>query len=207
MKIAPDIDSMSLFILLVFPGLISMRLYRLIIPQKEMDWKTALIEALFYGTINFGICLPMIIPLQRSQFSHNYPVLYGLLLAIIILIPPSIGPFIILFLYKCKWIKDKIQLPYPTAWDYYFKNRKPCFILVHLKNGHKIGGFYGNKSYATSFPQHGDLYLEKVIRVNENGNFIEIIEDSEGTIISNDAYVYIELFKLNKTNVQEKNNE
>lgn len=195
MAIAPELDNMLLFILLVFPGLISMHIYRLFMPAHEIDWKTAMIEALFYGTINFGLCLPIIIPIHRNQFSNNHFLIYILLLVSVIVVIPMFWPICLAWLYKCKWLMRKLQLPYPTAWDYYFDHRRPCFVLVHLKNSKMIGGFYGNNSYSTSFPRHGDIYLEKVIKINEQGNFEKIVEDSDGLLISQNAYDYIELFE------------
>lgn len=96
----------------------------------------------------------------------------------------------------------KLQLPFPTAWDYYFDARKTCFVLIHLKNGKMIGGFYGNKSYSTSFPRHGDLYLEKVVQVDKDGKFVKIIEGSEGMLVPQDSYDYIEMFEHKNTNSQ-----
>jgi len=194
MNIAPELDKMLLFLLLVFPGLVSMHVYRLLMPAKEIEWKTALIEALFYGTLNFGLCLPIIVPIHRGKFPDNHFGLYILLLVVVLIVTPVLWPVLLRFLLKCKWLMAKLQLPYPTAWDYFFDTRKPYHILVHLKNGHLIGGYYGTNSYATSFPREGDLYLEKVIRVDSQGKFIEEIKDSEGTLINRDAYDYIELF-------------
>ena len=60
-----------------------------------------------------------------------------------------------------------MQLPFPTAWDYYFDKRNPSWVLVHLKDGTLIGGLFGDDSYATSFPTDGDIYLEKVAKAEK----------------------------------------
>ena len=51
-------DKLIYFIVLVFPGLVSIRVYRLLMPAKPVDWSNALLEGLFYSIINFGIFLP-----------------------------------------------------------------------------------------------------------------------------------------------------
>lgn len=68
--------------------------------------------------------------------------------------------------------------------------------MIHLKNGQMVGGFYGPDSYATSFPNHGDIYLEAVYRVDETGTFVEPIESTQGLLISRDEYSYIELLSV-----------
>ena len=91
---------------------------------------------------------------------------------------------------------SKIQLPYPTAWDYFFGRRERVFVLVQLKNGSKIGGYYGFQSYAASFPTEGEIYLEAVSRVDEDGKFKEPVNRSRGVIIRKDQYDLIEFFTL-----------
>lgn len=104
-------------------------------------------------------------------------------------------------------IVRNLQLPYPSAWDYYFDEREPAFVLIHLENGNLIGGYFGSNSYATSFPNQGDLYLEAVYEVAEDGTFDEPIEDTDGMIITSDEYHYVELFTLPASQTEEDQNE
>ena len=76
----------------------------------------------------------------------------------------------------------------------FFDRRVPVFVLVQLRNGSRLGGYYGFESYATSFPTEGDIYLETVYRVDENGEFKEPITDSAGVIVRKDQYDLIEFF-------------
>jgi hypothetical protein len=93
-----------------------------------------------------------------------------------------------------------VNFPCPTAWDWFFgvQRKGECYILVHLKNGEKIAGLYGSDSYATSFPRNGDLYLEQTVKVDNEGNFQNVVENTLGLIISRDEYSYVELFEVPK---------
>ena len=71
-------------------------------------------------------------------------------------------------------------------------------MLIHLNDGNMVGGFLGEGSYATSFPNDGDLYLKAVYSINENGEFGKPIEDTKGLLIRKDQYSYIELFNVPK---------
>lgn len=196
MNIAPSMDHMLLFMLLVVPGLISIHIYRLLMPAKDIDWKTVGVEALFYSSLNFAFLLPLLIPIHRGAFFENHPVWYLVAMTVTFLLAPICWPIFLVQAMKSKWIMRKLQLPYPTAWDYFFDKREPAFVLVHLKNGKKIGGFYGDSSYATSFPRDGSLYLQTVIKVDDAGKFLDRIEGSKGLLLKKDDYELIEFFEI-----------
>ena len=195
MKIAPDLESWTLFLVMVVPGLISMHVYRLLFAAKEIDWKSGLVQALFYSSLNLAICLPLLVPIHQEGFIKEHPYWYVAGLMMVLLVLPVVWPFLYRRLLRWRWLASKIQLPYPTAWDYFFDRRIPVFVLVQLRNGSKIGGYYGLQSYATSFPTEGDIYLETVYSVDEDGKFREPIVASDGAIIRKDQYELIEFFK------------
>lgn len=182
-----------LFFVFVLPGLISMKVYRLILPSADVDWKTALIEGLFFSSVTLLLLLPVIYLLFSTNWSDSLKIIISSILILI----ASIGlPFLLKYLLTKSRLSEILNLPYPTAWDYFFDLREPCFLLIHLNNGKLIGGYYGLNSYATSFPNQGDVYLEVVYKVKEDGTFEEAIEDSYGLLLTKDQYQYIEIFSV-----------
>lgn len=195
MEIAPNMDGMLLFILLVFPGLISMHIYKLLMPARDIDWGSATAEALFYSAINFSLCLPILIPINRNNFVDQHPFWYGAFLMLTIFILPIVWPVLWVKILRNKNFTKGMQLPYPTAWDFFFDRREKLFVLVHLKNGGMIGGYFGGLSYASAFPREGDLYLEKIIKVDARGVFKEVVAGTKGLLIKKDDYEYLEFFE------------
>ncbi len=195
MNVAPTLDNAWLFMLFVVPGFISIHIYKLLMPTKDVDWKNSIIEATFYGALNFAISLPVIIPINNDRFITKHFGLYVSLMMVVLLITPIILPIIWSKILRNEKLMRKLQDPYPTAWDYFFSKRESLFALIHLKNGELIGGIYGENSYATSFPRHGDLYLEAVIKIDSDGNFDHIISGTKGLLISKGAYEYVEFFE------------
>ncbi|MBT2896698.1 DUF6338 family protein [Streptomyces sp. McG3] len=59
----------------------------------------------------------------------------------------------------------------PTAWDHAFRDREPCFVRVRLKDGNWAGGWYGDRSYASSYPHPAELYLESARVMGGDGSF------------------------------------
>lgn len=196
MKATLDIDTITLFLFLVLPGLISMQVYRMVMPAYRIQWGTALLEGLFYSAINFALFSPLIYLLYGGILSDVRAVWYVLLWIAVLLVGPLLWPLLIRWIVRNTKLVRHLQLPYPSAWDYYFDKRHPAFALVHLKNGKMIGGYYGNESYATSFPNNGDIYLEAVYKVGEDGTFGAAVDDTDGVIIRREEYYYIELFKI-----------
>jgi len=207
MKAVFNLDFLRLFSVFVLPGLISMQVYRLILPAKRIKWSTALLEGLFYSSINYALLSPLVWFMHSGGFPSEHPVWYGGLGIVVLFVGPVSWPILLSLFVRNTEIVRNLQLPYPSAWDYYFDQREPAFVLVHLESGNLVGGYFGTNSYATSFPNQGNLYLEAVYEVADDGTFGEPIEDSDGMIITSDDYHYVELFNLPASQDQDKHDE
>lgn len=95
-----------------------------------------------------------------------------------------------------KLLKGRIVHPTPKAWDYFYSLGKPVWVLVHLKNGNKIGGLFGDDSFASSFPNEQDIYLEEVWHVDEEGILLDKINQTAGLLINDKEIEYLEFFEL-----------
>jgi hypothetical protein len=71
----------------------------------------------------------------------------------------------------------------PTAWDHVFRDRKPCFVRVRLKNGGWAGGWFGSRSFASSYPSPGEFFLQTAWRMNQDGSFAARSEQTAGLYI------------------------
>ena len=71
----------------------------------------------------------------------------------------------------------------PTAWDHMFRSQGSCFVRLRLRDGSWIGGWYGAHSYATSYPQPPELFLESAWRMNPDGSFAHRIGQTAGLYV------------------------
>lgn len=71
----------------------------------------------------------------------------------------------------------------PSAWNHIFRDRQPCFVRLRLKDGTWVGGWYGNESYATSYPQPHELHLESAWRMHSDGSFAERVGGTAGLLV------------------------
>jgi len=208
MTAAFDVTTVGLFILVVFPGLVSTTIYRLIMPARALDWGNALLQGLFYSAVNFVLGLPALFALVFGYDPLAHPVRYSVAAILLLLIGPIAWPLVLVSFFKSKRLASRIQIPYPTAWDFFFDQREPGFLLVHLINGKLLGGYWGANSYAGSFPNDGDVYLEAVYSVDEAGQFGQPIANTRGVLLRKEQYSYIELFSVpevaEESNAQEQ---
>lgn len=81
----------------------------------------------------------------------------------------------------------------PTAWDQMFRDRGSCFVRVKLKSGGWAGGWYGSASFATSYPEVPELYLQTAWLMNPDGSFNRAIKDSAGLRVTGADVEVLEL--------------
>lgn len=87
-----------------------------------------------------------------------------------------------------------------NGWDAAFLRREPLFVIVHLQDGRRIGGYYGDRSFAGVHPASGHVYLETLWTLDEAGRFVEPIPDSRGIVLRPDDYHFIELLGVSQEN-------
>ena len=73
--------------------------------------------------------------------------------------------------------------PTPTAWDKTFQNASQCFIRISMKDGTWIAGYYGSESYATSYPETQQVFLEQAFFVSDDGTLGQRIEGTLGVMV------------------------
>lgn len=151
-------------------------------------------QGLFYSAVNFVVLLPLIV--WSIDGAAARPVLRWLSAVLVLIGFPVLWPILLRTLFKWGWLSRRIQVPYPTPWDYFFELREPVFVLAHLRNHELIGGYWGRNSYAGSFPNDGDIYVEAVYKVDRNGRFGDPLPDTRGMLLRKTEYSYIELFHV-----------
>ncbi|HEX8455162.1 MAG TPA: DUF6338 family protein [Longimicrobium sp.] len=110
-------SNLALFALFVLPGLISMAVYRLRMPARLNDWGSALVQGLFYSSLNYVLLLPAIILIHRNGYSEIHPARYWGAVLLIVFLAPAIWPILLTWVYRQHWINKLIRVPYPTTWD------------------------------------------------------------------------------------------
>lgn len=190
-----ELKEIDLFLIAfgLLPGFVSMQVFALLQPSESTRLKDNVLEAISFGVFNLIavsalLSLGGIGPFQPLN-PQDYAVAMGALLLGSLAWPIA--------LYKALAIlasRGVILRRARNAWDDYFQRKQPCWIVVHLKDGRKIGGWFGSNSYASVYPHSGHLYIESLWRLDDEGRFIEEVAGSKGIVLRPDDYMMIELF-------------
>jgi hypothetical protein len=192
----PSIDSLGLLLAFVWPGVLIQHVYRLIMPARAFEWKEVLSQGLFFSVVNYVLLFPIVLFVIDGENLELHAASYWGSIVLLLLVGPACIAIGYKSLHRWKWIGRWIQAPYHTAWDFFFDQRKPYFVLVHLRTGYLVGGYYGPGSYAAAYPNEGDLYLSNAVRVDHTGTFLAFVEGSAGLLIRKDEYSYLEFLRV-----------
>lgn len=176
----------------IFPyfitGFISLKIWELINPIKEKKASEIIFESLTYGMIyKKGLDYLGNIFIIINDKNCN---LKNIILIILVIVTPIILKKIL----KSQFGQNKIVKTIdPSSWDYFFSKRESCIVVVYLKDTKKpIVGLYSGESFASSFPNKRDIYLEKMYFLNKKTGKIKIKNDSKGVYIPEENIKYIE---------------
>ena len=190
-----EIDKLILFLYFFVPGFISIKVYDLIIPSERRDFSKSILEAVAFSAINFAALAWLLNIIYAQEFYENYNVWFYVFLTFILFIAPIIWPVILLNIRKISFIAKYTLHPIEKPWDYVFYKKEAYWIIIHLKNGTRIGGRFDNNSFASSSPSREQIYIEEVWNIDEDGKFIKPIERSKGFLILGEEILGLEFFQ------------
>lgn len=184
-----DINA-GLVLALILPGFISIRVWELIVPTGGRPLKDVIFESIAFSVINAVLLYPVI---DKWSSTDNIYLFY-VFTVLIFLFAPILWPLIAKKALNWAAAKNWILRRPKSGWDDFFSRRQACWIIAHLKDGRRIGGYYGAQSYATLYPQSGHIYIEELWHLDEEtGAFESAVSESGGIILRPDDYHFIEI--------------
>ena len=110
----PDltIERLQLFLLVVMPGIIAIKVYDLFYPPEKRDFGSSLLEAAAYGLLNFAIWVWPLTQINKKGWAEDYPVWYALLSVAFLVVSPALMAWGFVHARNRKWVAR--HLGYPT---------------------------------------------------------------------------------------------
>lgn len=181
----PDIGSQEqvlLAVILVVPGIISMKVFGLVQPGRHVTAARDLFEALAYGVANAALWF-VPVSLWVLPSAATRPVKTWLVAVGALLISPVLLALIARWFLRRKWLRRWIPHPTPTSWDLVFQQRQPVWIRITREVGSRIGGYLGTGSFASCYPEPRDLYIEQTWVLDDEGKFMKPVDRSKGALL------------------------
>jgi Family of unknown function (DUF6338) len=186
-----DWSKLAIVVLFALPGFISLRVWAQIVPSSERPFKDEIGEAIGFGILNAMVCAPFFI-LAAPQTAIGF---YGLSVLTLVTLP-AVWPFVLRWFMSLLRRCNLLLVGSRSAWDDVFLRGEPYFVIVHLKDGGRAGGFYGSKSFAGLHPISGHLYLEELWYLDKQGKFRGKVPGTKGLVLRPDDYKYVELLEV-----------
>jgi len=193
-----ELKHLFLFLIFVVPGFVSMHVYGLLRSREKISLKDSIFEAIAFSLVNLTLMIWAVVPLLDSSKTGLFtksPWQYYMLFLTVLLVTPSLLAVVLFNALSFLARKNVILLLAPNAWDDYFLRREPCWVIAHLDDGRRIGGWYGDKSYASLYPNSGHIYLEELWQIDKTGKFDQKVPGSKGIILRPKDYKLIEFFE------------
>ena len=193
----PDlrIEYLMAFALFVLPGAISMYVFDLLVAYKERLLKDRILEAICFSLVNLAICFWPIHLLFRDGFVDSNPVLAWMLALATLMGAPAIWPFAARYALRLAERHGLISPQAPTAWDDFFDaHRAGLWVQAILTDGRVVGGVFGQRSFASSHPRPGHIYIQELWEIDPHGHFVQPEIGRPGILLRPEDYRYVKVF-------------
>jgi hypothetical protein len=207
-----NLNSIALLLVFFVPGFITLWVYDFFTAAPRRDWSQSVLEVVAYSLLNYlalswvsiflnpgGLSLYSWISLiaNSDAFYNTYgPVVYYAFFVLALFILPVVWVFVIIRLRASSYFHKYVNMAIPKPWDYMFGKRVPYWVILHLKDGSKIGGKFdkASDSFASSYPASEQIYLGEVWKLDENGKFVEKAQNG-GLLIFGEQIYAVEFFE------------
>ena len=197
-------EAVILLLYLVVPGYIATKVYDLLAPGERRTLAEAIIEILAWSFILLMLWFwPFAVVYQYSD-SLSVGLRYLIVFVLTILsvfVTPVLAAYLIYRVRHHGFVKGTAKgsssHPSPTSWDWFFsENANNYYVRFHLKTGERLGGYFGENSFATSFPHTQEVYIEEEWHLDEDGKFTEPIEGTKGTIVNREDCSLVQFLEV-----------
>jgi hypothetical protein len=185
-------EQLPIVVLLMLPGIVSMKTFDLLVPGELRTAGQQALEVVTYGLLNFGLWYVVVTDVLMPRRESD-PWVFRLGFVGIFFVSPIALGIAANAILRWKRLRRWIRHPVPTAWDYHFGKGRAGWVLIRLKSGLLVGGLFGPESFASSYP-HRDLYLQQTWTLDQDGRFLEPVQQSKGVIVSMEDCETLEFF-------------
>jgi hypothetical protein len=182
----------------VVPGFVFHKVFALKTPGQRVEHEKNLLEYIAVSLANFAIWCWLFIPYDEWPVEKwsNFRII------VVISLVCFASPATLAWLWYRIRVSSYHQMlgldhPTPRGWEFFLTQHKCFFVLFHMKNGKLLGGFFGKESFAATYPQEPEIYVQQAWRVDEEGKFLEEVSGSLGMVVRQSEWERIEFLTAN----------
>jgi len=180
---------------------VALKFYDFLVPTQRRDFSTALIEVVSYSLMNW-VLFASLFAVRKAANPTALGFRSEVALLAFLFGTPSFLALMFYYIKTWRWVRRlfrpvgiRITDPAPTAWDHFFREGLSCYIIFHLKSKEMIGASYDKDSFATTYPDIQEIYVEELWVIDPvTREFIKPANNTKGVIIKLDDCDYIEMY-------------
>lgn len=184
------------FWVLLFPGFLALAAYDLRVPGERRKYADLGIALVGYSVLIdvFAFAFLLLRPISLQQTVQT--VIFVVIAALVV--PIATGWFIV-DLRELLAKKGLILSSMPKAWDHLFtelsKRNEAVGIIITLPDGRRIGGFWAENPFASSYPADEDILITVPCTIDQKtGRILQRIRGARGLLVKRDDILTIEIF-------------
>lgn len=177
-------EKLWLFVFFALPGLLGIYAWEMLVPTPERKAPELVLRGITFSIVNTGLVWPF-----ADLVPQSAPTWVVRIIAVAVLVSlPAAEAFGVRSLLESRWFRARGRLrhPVPTPWDHFFGRGQTCWVIMHLKSGAKVAGYFGTESFASSFPHPEQIYIQQVWVLDEQSErrFAHPAPRTQGAIVS-----------------------
>jgi hypothetical protein len=188
------------FIVLVLPGIVYGITRAAVSGTRahDKDWSARILQALLVSIgldavylLIFGRHIVSALTAGRETLT-DHPRQVAIAALILGIVIPAIGAYLIHGQLRWQQVSTRGRFvlklprrqtgyrPAPTAWDEVARNLEGRWVRVRIGDGKWIGGWFGSKSYVSTYPEPRDIYIEDQHLIDAAGVIGSQLPDTAG---------------------------
>jgi hypothetical protein len=202
-----SVDKLLLAVVFLIPGFVAMKVYSVLSSSERLDGSKALVDALAFSCVIYAAFSWAILWVHEVQLAERHLFWFGAFCVVLLFVVPAGAAALFFEIRRSRWVVQWLPHPVGKPWDFVFSRRERFYVIVTLKSGRRIGGFYGSESFSSSHPYEEQIFIETVWDIDGEQGFIETHVRSRGMMIFGAEIETIEFIGLYDVNEQAEGND
>ena len=201
--------ALLIIVLFVIPGFLTDSVYGFSTARAKREVPDAFLSYIFWSLVNAAPILAMLLLLLPDVLRvgwRQYLITNSRLVAAATILSLFVLPVLIALIavklsqrnnvrrFMLRAFGLRLGQP-PKAWDKVFAANVPFQALITLTDGTRIGGGWGEDSFASAFPADEDLFLEVEFTVDPDGRLLSPVERSGGVLLKHSEIRSIQIYR------------
>jgi hypothetical protein len=190
-------ESITIFLAFFIPGFIATEAFGLFVGVRNDDLTKRLPAIVGYSAIHYGFWGFIPFFLVRHGVWHEV-----WLYLIVLVLPVLWAPIVLCLRDPARWrpvfsnpkkMFAAMLIPERAPWDRIFVDGS-FHVRIRTKNGAWVGGYYGNGSIASSFPDEREIYVSEAYRFSHEGALLAPIPGT-GVFVPGDQIEHVDIIR------------